>query len=74
MKKFGVVFMEAGGEEFLMQAGDVLRLEPKTDHRFTGIKDSQILEISTHHEEEDNYRTTSSEKVPDTEFAELKGK
>ena len=37
-------------------------------HRFTGIEDSEIVEFSTHHMEDDSYRETQSGKVPDDEF------
>ena len=43
-------------ENKIMEEGEVLRLRPNTKHRFGGLEDSLIIEISTHHEEEDSYR------------------
>lgn len=68
----GVVFMEVQDREFLMRGGDVLELVPGTRHRFTGLEKSQIMEVSTHHEDSDSYRVVDSGKVPDAEFAELR--
>ena len=43
-------------EERIMGKGEALRINPNTKHRFSGLEDSLIIEISTHHEEEDSYR------------------
>jgi len=32
-------------------------------HRFTGLENSEIMEFSTHHEDEDSYRDELSGKV-----------
>ena len=42
--------------EFEMTPGDVLELAPGTAHQFTGLEDSEIMEFSTQHFEEDSYR------------------
>ena len=49
---------DAEGREqaFEMAPGDVLELEPGTAHQFRGLEDSEILEFSTQHFEEDSYR------------------
>lgn len=39
-----------------MNQGDVLHLPIGLAHRFFGLEDSQIMEISTQHFEEDSYR------------------
>ncbi len=52
----GRVLMELGDETKVMTKGDVVRIFPETLHRFTGLSDSTIIEISTHHEDEDSYR------------------
>ena len=52
----GKVLMEVGGETKIMQKGDVVRILPGTLHRYTGLTDVVIIEISTHHEDEDTYR------------------
>jgi len=52
----GIVLMEYGDNSKALNIGDSIHLPPNTLHRFTGIKDSQIIEISTHHEDSDSYR------------------
>ncbi len=53
----GRVLMEAGGKTIIMNKGDAIRLKPMTTHRFSGIRDSVIIGVSTHHDDEDSYRT-----------------
>jgi quercetin dioxygenase-like cupin family protein len=69
----GKVLMEAYGKKNVMKRGDALRILPNTKHRFTGLCDGKILEISTHHEEEDSYREEGmlSGEVPKHEFEKL---
>jgi len=44
-------------DSFEMSPGDVLELAPGTAHQFTGIAEqSEIMEFSTQHFEEDSYR------------------
>lgn len=43
--------------------GEVQVIEPGQKHRFTGMDDSRIIEFSTHHEESDSYRDTTSGPV-----------
>jgi len=50
---------------------DSYRIFPGTPHRFTGILNSKIIEFSTHHEDSDSYRYSSSEKVPELEFLKM---
>ena len=56
----GIVFMELWSErnyeERIMHQGDTLRIVPEVRHRFSGLEDSLIIEISTNHDEEDSYR------------------
>lgn len=59
----GYVLMEVGNDRFTMSKGDTVGITPGMYHRFTGITDADILEISTTHYEEDSYRITKSEKV-----------
>lgn len=56
----GKVFMEIDGTTIIMIPGDTVIIEPDQKHRFTGIEDSKILEISTHHEDSDSYRDEES--------------
>jgi hypothetical protein len=55
--------MEVGSKKYIMKRGDTVGIEPYTNHRFTGITNADILEISTTHYEDDSYRITKSEKV-----------
>ena len=59
----GKVLMEINKETMIMFPGDSILIEPNTKHRFTGLEDSEILEFSTHHEDEDSYRDEESGKV-----------
>lgn len=59
----GHVRMEVGKRVLHMREGSFVRITPGTLHRFRGIEDSEILEISTHHREEDSYRLEKSKKV-----------
>ena len=59
----GKVKLELFGKTIIMKKGDVFRLEPLTLHRFTGIVNSKILEISTHHEDSDSYRVINGGKL-----------
>ena len=43
------------GREFEMSAGDVLRVEPGKDHRFTGLGPCLLLEVSKPSIIADNY-------------------
>lgn len=46
-----------------MNQGDQIRIKPNVYHKFTGISDAVIIEISTQHMDEDSYRITQSGKV-----------
>ena len=59
----GKVLMEADKKKQIMQEGDSILIAPNTKHRFTGLEDSEIMEFSTHHEDEDSYRDELSGKV-----------
>lgn len=52
----GKLLMEIGSDVKVLKIGDVVRIKPGVLHRFTGLKDSVIIEISTHHEDDDTYR------------------
>ena len=51
-----------------LEKGDTLHLPPKTWHRFTGLTDVEFMEFSTHHDDVDTIRLSSSEKVPPEEW------
>ena len=61
----GKVLLELGDElkKKILSVGDSVILEPGTKHRFTPLKDSKIIEFSTHHEDSDTYRDSKSERV-----------
>jgi len=61
----GKVLMEVNGGVFVMNPGDSIRVKPLTHHRFGGLEDSEIIEFSTHHEENDSYRVELSGRMPD---------
>ena len=52
----GKVLMETNQETKIMQEGDSILITPGLKHRFTGLENSEIMEFSTHHEDEDSYR------------------
>jgi len=43
-------------EERVMNEKESIRIKKYIKHRFSGLKDSVIIEISTHHEDEDSHR------------------
>ena len=59
----GEVLMEVDHKKWIMYKGDIQHLMPGQWHRFTGLKDSEMFEFSTHHLDEDTYRKTESEKI-----------
>lgn len=56
----GEIKLELFGETIYLSSGQSIRLKPYTVHRFTGITNSKILEISTTHSDEDSYRVIGS--------------
>ena len=52
----GKVLLELDNQKHIMKPGDSILVKPHTKHRFTGLEDSEIMEFSTHHEDEDSYR------------------
>lgn len=72
----GLVWFEIGDEpDALMgtwlQDGDRIRIKPDKWHRFSGVRESIIFEFSTHHEDSDSERYTSSSMIPREEFQAL---
>ena len=55
----GKVLMEIENKKRIMYPGNNLLIEPGINHRFSGLENSVIIEISTHHEESDSYRNPS---------------
>ena len=57
----GRVKLERGGDVFALFEGNTgVTIEPKQIHRFSGIEDAIILEISTHHDDDDVTRLEGS--------------
>jgi len=52
----GKVLMEIEGEVRILNPGDFVKIIPGVKHRFSGLEDSLIIEISTFHEDSDSYR------------------
>lgn len=52
----GKVLLEHDGKMKILKTGDIQRIEPGQKHRFTGLKNSKIIEFSTYHEDSDSYR------------------
>lgn len=63
----GLVQMEIVENEdkkiLIMRPGDALEIPPGLKHRFTGIEDSEIMEFSTEHFEEDSYRLEAGDQI-----------
>jgi len=58
----GKVMMEHKHKTLIMTPGDTIRIRPTEIHRFLGIQDSIIIEISTKHKEKDTVRLEPSKK------------
>jgi mannose-6-phosphate isomerase-like protein (cupin superfamily) len=62
----GLVLLETGtyqkieNTQFLQPGSEPVRIKPDVFHRFTGCRESTILEISTHHSDKDVERKTKS--------------
>ena len=56
----GKVTVEHEGKKVELSQGDFIRIKPTENHRFYGIEDSVIIEISTHHSESDSFRLEKS--------------
>jgi len=70
----GLVLMEYNKEIKIMKPGDKIYINIGDKHRFTGLQDSLIQEISTYHKDSDSYRDIESGKVPEEEFQNLLNK
>lgn len=68
----GTVYFELEKNIFYLHEGDSVHIHTGQNHRFSGVEDSQILEISTFHREDDSYREELSGKVPENVWEEIK--
>jgi mannose-6-phosphate isomerase-like protein (cupin superfamily) len=57
----GHVRLELGKDVIYMREGNFVRIPTGVPHRFRGLEDSIIIEISTHHDEADSYRIKGEE-------------
>ncbi len=60
----GLVWLELDGKGQLLRPGDTVHIPPRTPHRFSGLEESVILEVSTRHEDDDCIRDEPSGPVP----------
>lgn len=72
----GLLWFETGeGPENMtgiwMKDNERIRIKPGTWHRFTAVRDTTIMEFSTHHEDSDTERWINGGKVGDPEFRSL---
>jgi len=56
----GDVLLEKSGRQLLLRKYDIVEVLPYERHRFTGVSNSIILEVSTHHDEADTVRIEPS--------------
>jgi quercetin dioxygenase-like cupin family protein len=56
----GRIMFEHGDRKFELEAGDTVHVAPNVKHRFGGIVDSVMVEVSTPHSDEDVYRDEES--------------
>ncbi len=54
--------------ERIMRQGDVQQIKPGIIHRISALTNSEVIEFSTHHMEEDSYRIELAGKVPADEL------
>jgi len=69
----GRILLELGDGERVMGPGDHHHIPPGVEHRFWGIEDAEIMEFSTHHEDDDSYRVAGQESSA-FEWHELEGR
>lgn len=59
----GRILMEVGDKKWIMKPEDSVHIKPNILHRFTGLTNAQIIEFSSHHEDDDSYRKEKSGKA-----------
>lgn len=57
----GHIRLELGKKVLYLREGNFVRVPPGTLHRFRGLEDSVMVEISTHHDDADSYRVKGQE-------------
>jgi hypothetical protein len=48
-----------------MNKGDKIRFKPGMIHRISALTSSEVLEVSTHHEDSDTYQLKPGGKTPE---------
>lgn len=76
MVQGGLLWFETGADPdnmtgVWMKDNERIRIRPGTWHRFTGMRDTVIMEFSTHHEDSDSIRHVAGGKMADDEFRVL---
>lgn len=61
----GLILFEVNDNLEVINPGEAIRIKKDENHRFSGLKDSVIIEISTHHEDSDSYRDELSGDIPE---------
>src|SRR5262245_13233474 len=56
----GKVLLELGSEQWILEPGDHRHVPTGTVHRFSGLLDSEIVELSTNHEDSASHRIEPS--------------
>jgi rfaE bifunctional protein kinase chain/domain len=69
----GKVAMELNGKTTTLYPGDFVHVAAGKQHRFTGLEDSEIIEFSTNHREDDSFRTELSGHVEQERFDRQRG-
>lgn len=59
----GDVLLNVKGSEFLLK--EPITINPNTPHKFYGVTDAVVLEVSTPHSDSDVVRLNESSRIPD---------
>lgn len=72
--KLGSIAIEVDGRIFLAGVDDKIRIPPGTVHRFsTWTNKGELMEVSSHHEDEDVVRHEPSRQMTEKEMKRLRG-
>ena len=58
--KIEVILPDATRKSFVLEPFESLEMEPGIMHRFIGLEESDLMEVSTTHDDNDSYRVTKS--------------
>ena len=72
--KLGAVAIEVDGKIFLAAVDDKIRIPPGTVHRFsTWGNKAELMEVSSHHDDDDVVRQVPSRQMTKKEMKRLRG-